>query len=1057
MGHRRIDSASTRIRDALRAGMLLLVAAALQLPGTSRAAVWLQIDAQSHSGPVVRLAADAARDRVVTASEDKTARVWSLSDGRPTAVLRPPVGAAQIGRLFGAALHPSRDLVAVAGTSAELAADGHAIWLFEASTGRFVSRIDARGGHVKRLVWSGSGTVLFAGYGDRPAVRAFDLEGRLLLEQPAARDVFGLAARQDRVAAVSRDGTVRVWRVDGAAVAEVAAFATGPNDPIAIDFSPDARRVVVGYFVPGTGADVFTVDGGARIATLASPPGPMPDEAAMRRGHPIDRTQAVAWAGSGAVIFTGGSLDAAGRTDGRIRRYDAASARLLGEHPVAPDSVTDLVALPAAPEAPGAERVAWSSFAGSWGTLTGGASRALAEPRVDFLVRRGAAELYLSPDGRRVRWVRGAQREPVSFDLLARAAGDGATGGLRAPATRRGLFDAAADFENNTLPSVRGQRIPLEQGEISRALTYVGPDGDVVLATSVGLRRLDRSLRVVWDVRTATEVRAVNALENGTVVVTAMSDGTVRWWRASDGALLLSLLAARDAWVAWAPTGHYAAGPGGESLIGWLIDRPGVPLPDHFTVARFREIFHRPDVIDRVLDTLDPQAALRAADGSLRDPELPGLESPRPTAPQAAPPPRPGGDAPVDQLRPTEPLALPPVLAALDPARVRVPVQGTRAFRFTVRSDEAGVPLTIEVRVDGRLVDPVQVALPPRLDGRNPAQVEVALPARAGMVQVIARSGERVSEPLTFTIDGDAGRRLEPDRANGTLYVVAVGVSEYARAEYRLGLPSKDARDFADAMRRQQGRLYRQVEVRLLTDAAATRAQLLQALEWLRTQVGPDDVGMLFLAGHGLNDARQGWHFLPYDGDRDRLRSTGVPDVALNRALSRVRGRAVLFLDTCFAGEVTEAFARLSRDTARVVNALTAPESGVIVFASSTSRQESLERPEWGNGAFTKVLVEGLNGAAQEPGEGIVTLRGLGPFLAREVARLTAGRQTPVALLPPSLPDRILASLRLTLQSWWRGLRVRFGGEPGPDAAPPAPPSFGAAPREAVAAGRPTA
>jgi len=1015
-------------------GIGLLLVLALFAPAAARAAVWLQVDAQSHSGPVVRMAADAVRDVVVTASEDKTARIWSLSDGRATAVLRPPVGAAQIGRLFGATLHPTQDLVAVAGTSAELAADGHSIWLFEVSAGRFVRRIDALGGHVKRLVWSTSGTVLFAGYGDRPAVRAFDLQGRPLLDQPMNRDVFGLAARQDRVAAVARDGSVMVWRVDGSTVAPVASFSTGANDPISIDFSPDARRVVVGYFVPGTGAEVFAVDGGARVFALASPPGPMPEDASMRRGHPIDRTQAVAWAASGGVIFTGGSLDAAGRTDGRIRRNDGASGRLLGEHPVAPDSVTDLVALPAAREAPTSERVAWSSVAGSWGTLVGTTSRALAEPRVDFLVRRGAAELYLSPDGRRVRWVRGAQREPVSFDLVARAPGDGATGGLRAPATRRGLFDAAENFENNTLPSVRGQRIPLDPGEISRALTYVGPDGDVVIATSVGLRRIDRSMRVVWDVRTATEVRAVNAVENGTVVVTAMSDGTVRWWRASDGALLLSLLAARDAWVAWAPTGHYAASPGGESLIGWLIDRPGAPLPDHFTVARFREVFHRPDVVDRVLDTLDPQAALRAADGSLRDPELPGLEYLRPqAAPPAAPqPPATGAAAPVDQLRPTAPLVLPPVLASLEPARIRVPVQGTRAFQFTVRSDDASGPVAIEVRIDGRLVDPVQVTLPPRFEGSVPAQVAIALPPRAGTVQVIARSGERASEPLTFTIDGDGGRRLEPDRANGTLYVVAVGVSEYARAEYRLGLPSKDARDFADAMRRQQGRLYRQVEVRLLTDAQATRANLLQALEWLRSQVGPEDVGMLFLAGHGLNDGRQGWHFLPHDGDRDRLRSTGVPDAALNRAMSRVRGRAVVFLDTCFAGEVTEAFTRLSRDTARVANALSAPENGVIVFASSTSRQESLERAEWGNGAFTKVLIEGLNGAAQEAGEGIVTLRGLGPFLAREVAKLTSGRQTPVSLLPPALPDRILASLRVTLQSWWRGLRDRLaGGSPG--------------------------
>ena len=46
----------------------------------------------------------------------------------------------------------------------------------------------------------------------------------------------------------------------------------------------------------------------------------------------------------------------------------------------------------------------------------------------------------------------------------------------------------------------------------------------------------------------------------------------------------------------------------------------------------------------------------------------------------------------------------------------------------------------------------------------------------------------------------------------------------------------------------------------------------------------------------------------------------------------------------------------------RMANSLAAPENGVIVFASSSGRQESLEKDEWGNGAFTKALVEGIDG-----------------------------------------------------------------------------------------------
>jgi hypothetical protein len=50
--------------------------------------------------------------------------------------------------------------------------------------------------------------------------------------------------------------------------------------------------------------------------------------------------------------------------------------------------------------------------------------------------------------------------------------------------------------------------------------------------------------------------------------------------------------------------------------------------------------------------------------------------------------------------------------------------------------------------------------------------------------------------------------------------------------------------------------------------------------------------------------------------------------------------------------------------TAAVVNELASAESGAIVFSSSTGRQYSQENPKWGNGAFTKGLVEGISGKA---------------------------------------------------------------------------------------------
>ena len=76
-------------------------------------------------------------------------------------------------------------------------------------------------------------------------------------------------------------------------------------------------------------------------------------------------------------------------------------------------------------------------------------------------------------------------------------------------------------------------------------------------------------------------------------------------------------------------------------------------------------------------------------------------------------------------------------------------------------------------------------------------------------------------------------------------------------------------------------------------------------------------------------------------------------------------------------------------------------ERGVIVFAASTGRQLSIEDPKWGNGAFTKALVEGLGSPgvpaqAKIAGRSNITPAMLEIYVAGRVDELTGGKQSPV-------------------------------------------------------------
>jgi uncharacterized caspase-like protein len=118
--------------------------------------------------------------------------------------------------------------------------------------------------------------------------------------------------------------------------------------------------------------------------------------------------------------------------------------------------------------------------------------------------------------------------------------------------------------------------------------------------------------------------------------------------------------------------------------------------------------------------------------------------------------------------------------------------------------------------------------------------------------------------------------REEEFQIKPKLYVLAIGVSQYQDDGLRLGLAAKDALDFGEVWKSQKGAMYAGTEVRVLTDAQATKGNILDGMEWIQRQVTQKDVAILFFAGHGINDPTGMFYFLPVDADLDRLKRTGV-------------------------------------------------------------------------------------------------------------------------------------------------------------------------------------
>ena len=321
----------------------------------------------------------------------------------------------------------------------------------------------------------------------------------------------------------------------------------------------------------------------------------------------------------------------------------------------------------------------------------------------------------------------------------------------------------------------------------------------------------------------------------------------------------------------------------------------------------------------------------------------------------------------------------------------------------------SGQPIErIDVLINGRPVKAIGLLI--RTVAPNTeitGSIDVTLTQRVAEVGLIAWTGGLASEVAHVKVTWDGA-----PEATRKLYALVVGVSDYADPAMKLTYAAKDARDFDKALKGQKGAYYVDVETRVLTDREVTRSSIIDGLAWLKTvATNPNDVSVVFLAGHGLTDEKQTYWFLPSDASGgDDVHAKGVSQDEVRMSLQNLSGRVLWFLDTCHAGS---AATRRPVDMNVLINTVTSAENGgIVVFASSTGRQLSAESSAWGNGAFTKAIVEGIElGKADLMRDGFITTSGLDIFVEHRVRTLTEDKQNPVMGRPPDKPDFAIAQV----------------------------------------------
>ena len=499
------------------------------------------------------------------------------------------------------------------------------------------------------------------------------------------------------------------------------------------------------------------------------------------------------------------------------------------------------------------------------------------------------------------------------------------------------------------------------------------PGDRAALGTYFGLYLFDaRSGKPIRSFRGHTgEVLAVAPSPDDRFLLSASNDQTLRIWDLDRSEPVLSLFFAGDDWIAWTPEGYYAASPSGEQLMGWHVNIGPAAMVSYYPASQFRKSLYRPDVIKRLLDAGSLDKALADADAAS------GQRSQRTEVAQV----------------------LPPKVAITTPSDAKVELNGNTLEVKAVASSVGNHPVTtLRLLLDRRTApEGLKIFEEPKL-GEVRAGWTLEVPP--GSHRLTVQASNAVSKAVSDPVEVVTAKNDNPAAASGSLYVLAVGINDYPDKRLKLDCAAPDAQSLRKAFLTNSSKLFSGVEVKLLLNGQATRANILEGLQWLSSSVKPGDMAVVFYAGHGDCKIEGQFYLVPVDANLRDLSHTAISGEALKKAIGELPCTTMLLLDACYAGSFdgTKRKKRsLPAESDAVLRQLVY-DAGLVVMCGASKEQEAAE--EDGHGFFTQSLVEGLGGKADYNKDGVVELYELQLYVHGRVRELSAQEQEPTVSIP---------------------------------------------------------